>query len=48
VGIGVNWYVDRFVKIMMDYEQTKFTMATAGVTPLHTEQVLASGVQLAF
>ena len=47
-GIGVNWYLNRFVKLTTDYEHTGFRMASSSVTPLHSEDVLMSRVQLAF
>jgi phosphate-selective porin OprO/OprP len=47
-GIGVNWYLNRFVKLTTDYEHTGFRMASSGVTPLHSEDVLMNRVQLAF
>lgn len=47
-GIGVNWYLNRFVKLTTDFEHTSFRMAVAGLTPLHNEDVLMNRVQLAF
>jgi len=47
-GIGVNWYLNRFVKLTTDYEHTNFRMAVANVAPLHSENVLMSQIQLAF
>jgi phosphate-selective porin OprO and OprP len=47
-GIGVNWYLNHFVKLTTDYEHTNFRMAPANVTPLHCENVLMSRIQLAF
>jgi phosphate-selective porin OprO and OprP len=47
-GIGVNWYLNHFVKLTTDYEHTNFRMALANVTPLHSENVLMSRIQLAF
>jgi phosphate-selective porin OprO/OprP len=47
-GIGVNWYLNRFVKLTTDYEHTSFRMALSTITPLHSEDVLMSRVQLAF
>jgi phosphate-selective porin OprO and OprP len=48
VGIGVNWYLNRYVKLVTDYEHTTFRMASKTVTPLHNENVLMSRIQLAF
>jgi len=47
-GIGVNWYLNRFVKLTTNYEHTSFRMSSSKVTPLHSENVLMSRVQLAF
>lgn len=47
-GVGVNWYLNRFVRLLTDYEHTKFRMASSNVTPLHSEQVLMSRIQLLF
>ena len=47
-GIGINWYLNRFVKLATDYEHTGFRMASNTVTPLHSENVLMSRIQLAF
>jgi phosphate-selective porin OprO/OprP len=46
-GIGVNWYLNHFVKLTTDYEHTNFRMALAHVT-LRSENVLMSRIQLAF
>ena len=46
--IGVNWYLNRYVKLITDYEHTTFRMALSSVTPLHAENVLMSRIQLAF
>ena len=47
-GIGVNWYLNRFVKLVTDYEHTGFRMAPGSTKPLHDEDVLMSRIQLAF
>jgi phosphate-selective porin OprO/OprP len=47
-GIGINWYLNHYVKLATDYEHTGFRMATTTATPLHSENVLMSEVQLAF
>lgn len=47
-GFGVNWYLNRFVKLTTDLEQTDFTMASTLIPALHSETVLMSRVQLAF
>ena len=47
-GVGVNWYLNRFTKLMTNYEHTDFRMPSSTVTPLHSENVLMSRIQLAF
>jgi phosphate-selective porin OprO/OprP len=47
-AIGVNWYVNRYVKLVTDYEHTGFRMASSTVTPLHSENVLMNRIQFAF
>lgn len=47
-GIGINWYLNRYVKLATDYEHTGFRMASSTVAPLHSENVLMSRIQLAF
>ena len=47
-AIGLNWYLNRFVKLTIDYEHTTFRMALRTIKPLHNEDVLMSRVQLAF
>lgn len=47
-GIGLNWYPNRYVKLVTDFEHTNFTMAPGNTTPLHAENVLMNRIQLAF
>ena len=47
-AIGVNWYLNRYVKLVNDYEYTRLGMNTATTTPLHNENVIMSRIQLAF
>jgi len=47
-AVGVNWYLSRYLRFMTDYEHTNFRMASSTVTPLHSENVLMSRIQLAF
>ncbi len=47
-AIGINWYLNRYVKLGMDYEHTAFRMASSTITPLHSENVLMNRIQLAF
>jgi len=47
-GIGLNWHLNRYVKLMTDYEHTTFGMASIKANPLHSEDVLTSRIQLGF
>lgn len=47
-AVGVNWYLNRYVKLVTDYEHTGFHMASSTVTPLHSENVLMNRIQLVF
>ncbi len=47
-AIGMNWYLNRYVKLETDYEHTGFRMASSTVIPLHSENVLMNRIQLAF
>ena len=47
-SIGVNWYLNHYIKLETHYEHTGFRMASTTVSPLHSENVLMSRVQLAF
>jgi phosphate-selective porin OprO/OprP len=47
-GLGINWYLNRFVKLTADYEHTTFRMPVTTVKPLHDEDLVLSQIQLAF
>jgi phosphate-selective porin OprO/OprP len=47
-GIGFNWYLTRYVKLQTEYEHTSFKMAPGNTTPLHSEDLVLSQIQLAF
>lgn len=47
-GVGLNWYLNQYVKLTTDYEHTTFKMAMKTAAPLHNENVLMSQIQLAF
>ena len=47
-GIGFNWYLTRYVKLQTEYEHTGFRMAPGNTTPLHSENLFLSQIQLAF
>jgi phosphate-selective porin OprO/OprP len=47
-GIGLNWYLTRYIKLTTDYEHTGFRMASKNVKSLHRENVLMSRLQLSF
>ena len=48
LGFGLNWYLNRYVKLTTEYEHTIFKMFSSSVNPLHNEDVLVTRVQLAF
>lgn len=47
-GIGMNWILNRFVKLTTAYERTGFRMAQDSTPTLSMEKVLMSRVQLTF
>ncbi len=47
-AVGLNWYLNRYVKFVIDYEHTGFRMAPSTVTPLRSENLLMNRIQLAF
>jgi phosphate-selective porin OprO/OprP len=47
-GVGLNFYVNRYLKLVTDFEHTNFTMAPGNKSPLHAENVLMNRIQLAF
>lgn len=47
-GVALNWYLNRYARIMNAYEHTGFTMATPQLAPLRGENVVMSRLQLAF
>ncbi|HLX74860.1 MAG TPA: porin [Terriglobales bacterium] len=47
-GVALNWYLNRYMRIMNAYEHTRFQMALPEVAPLHSENVIMSRLQLAF
>jgi phosphate-selective porin OprO and OprP len=47
-GVVLNWYLNRYVKLVTNYEHTGFRMAAGNTAPLHNEDVLMTRVQLAF
>ena len=47
-GIGLNWHLNRYVKLMTDFEHTTFKMGSTKSTPLSNENCLTSRLQLAF
>jgi phosphate-selective porin OprO and OprP len=47
-GVALNWYLNRYARIMNAYEHTGFRMASPQLTPLHSENALMSRLQLAF
>ena len=47
-GVALNWYLNRYARIMNAYEHTSFDMASPQLAPLHSEKVVMSRLQLAF
>lgn len=47
-GVALNWYLNRYARLMNAYEHTTFQMASPQVAPLHSENVVMSRLQLAF
>jgi phosphate-selective porin OprO and OprP len=49
-GAGLNWYLNRNIKLQLDYEQTHFTggSTAAGSATAHPEHVVLSRVQFSF
>ena len=47
-GIGLNWYLNQNVKLMLDYDQTHFDGGAAGGKDRESEQVIFTRAQLAF
>ncbi len=48
LGMGMNWILNRFMKLTTDYEHTSFRMAQEDEAVLPHERVLMSRVQLTF
>jgi phosphate-selective porin OprO and OprP len=47
-GIGLNWYLDEYVRWMFDYEHTRFDGGGAGGTDRPDERAFLTRFQLAF
>lgn len=47
-GIALNWYLNRYARLMNAYEHTSFQMTLPQLAPLHSENVVMSRLQLAF
>ncbi|ROH84494.1 porin [Pseudomethylobacillus aquaticus] len=47
-GLGVNWYLNKNLKVQTTYEQTSFDSGVAGVQDLEDEKVLFTRLQVAF
>ena len=47
-GVGANWYLNRNVKLVLDYEQTAFNGGAAGGADCETERVIFTRAQLQF
>ncbi len=47
-GLALNWYLNRYARVMNAYEHTSFQMASPQLASLHSENVVMSRLQLAF
>jgi len=47
-GVGVNWYLNRNVKLQVNYDQTSFDGGAAAGADRIDEKVLFTRVQLAY
>jgi phosphate-selective porin OprO and OprP len=47
-AVGLNWYLNRNVKLVLDYEQTAFDGGATGGTDRQTERVIFTRAQVAF
>ena len=47
-GVALNWYLNRYARLMNAYEHTSFQMALPQLAPWHSENVVMSRLQLAF
>ena len=47
-GVGLNWYLNRNVKLVLDYEETSFDGGAAGGTDRDTERVVFTRAQMSF
>ena len=47
-AVGLNWYVNRYAKVMADFEYTSFHMVTNTIPRLCPERVLMTRLQFSF
>jgi phosphate-selective porin OprO and OprP len=47
-GVGLNWYLNKNVKLVLDYEETTFDGGASGATDRQTERVIFTRAQVAF
>ena len=47
-GIGLNWYISKYIRVYFDYDRTKFTGGNTGGSDRPDEKVFISRFQLAF
>lgn len=48
VGVGMNWYLNRNLKLMLNYDRVVFEDGAAGNDDRETEQVIQSRIQFVF
>ncbi len=46
--VGVNWYVNRYIRVVADWEHTDFQMISSRFTPPHPETLIVPRIQLEF
>jgi phosphate-selective porin OprO/OprP len=47
-GVGVNWHLDRNLKLSLDFESSDFTGGNKNPITSHNEQVIFGQVQVSF
>jgi phosphate-selective porin OprO/OprP len=48
LGLGLNWYLAKYIKVVVDFEQTRFTGGAAAGADRETERFLDTRFQFGF